>query len=61
MYPMTIPFAVRKIGHAVIFVSDLERSTRFYTDVLGFKVSDIYDGTKMPGGMRSRLSQMRIE
>jgi catechol 2,3-dioxygenase len=51
MYPMTTPFAVRKIGHAVIFVSDLERSKRFYTDVLGFKVSDIYDGTKMPGGM----------
>jgi catechol 2,3-dioxygenase len=51
MYPMSIPFAVRKIGHAVIFASDLERSTRFYTDVLGFKVSDVYDGTKMPGGM----------
>jgi catechol 2,3-dioxygenase-like lactoylglutathione lyase family enzyme len=51
MYPMNTPFAVRKIGHAVIFVSDLERSKRFYTDVLGFKVSDIYDGTKMPGGM----------
>jgi len=51
MYPMSTPFAVRKIGHAVIFVSDLERSKRFYTDVLGFKVSDIYDGTKMPGGM----------
>jgi catechol 2,3-dioxygenase len=48
---MTQPFAVRKIGHAVIFASDLERSKRFYTDVLGFKVSDIYDGSKMPGGM----------
>ena len=48
---MSIPFAVRKIGHAVIFASDLERSTRFYTDVLGFKVSDVYDGTRMPGGM----------
>ena len=48
---MSIPFAVRKIGHAVIFAADLERSTRFYTDVLGFKVSDVYDGTKMPGGM----------
>src|SRR5215469_7484711 len=48
---MSPPFAVRKIGHAVIFASDLERSTRFYTDVLGFKVSDVYDGSKMPGGM----------
>ncbi|HEY6981405.1 VOC family protein [Reyranella sp.] len=48
---MIPPFAVRKIGHAVVFVSDLERSRRFYTDVLGFKVSDIYPGSMMPGGM----------
>jgi catechol 2,3-dioxygenase-like lactoylglutathione lyase family enzyme len=48
---MNTPFAVRKIGHAVIFASDLERSTRFYTDVLGFKVSDTYPGSMMPGGM----------
>ena len=50
-YPMSIPFAVRKIGHAVIFVSDIERSKRFYTEVLGFQVSDVYDGSMMPGGM----------
>ena len=48
---MSIPFAVRKIGHAVIFVSDIERSKRFYTDVLGFRISDVYDGSMMPGGM----------
>jgi catechol 2,3-dioxygenase len=48
---MNTPFAVRKIGHAVVFVSDLERSRRFYTDVLGFKVSDAYPGSMMPGGM----------
>ncbi|MBS0224479.1 MAG: VOC family protein [Proteobacteria bacterium] len=48
---MVPPFAVRKIGHAVIFVSDLERSRRFYADVLGFKVSDVYSGSMMPGGM----------
>src|SRR5476651_1574741 len=48
---MNTPFAVRKIGHAVIFVSDLERSKRFYTDVLGFKISDIYPGSMMPGGL----------
>jgi catechol 2,3-dioxygenase len=48
---MNPPFAVRKIGHAVVFVSDLERSKRFYTEVLGFKISDIYPGTMMPGGM----------
>lgn len=48
---MIPPFAVRKIGHAVIFVADLERSRRFYTEVLGFKVSDTYPGSMMPGGM----------
>ena len=48
---MNAPFAVQKIGHAVVFASDLERSTRFYVDVLGFNVSDTYPGTLMPGGM----------
>ena len=48
---MTTPFAVRKIGHAVVFVADLERSRRFYTEVLGFKVSDVYPDSMMPGGM----------
>ena len=48
---MNPPFAVQKIGHAVINVSDLEASKRFYTDVLGFKVSDIYPEAMMPGGM----------
>ena len=48
---MSIPFAVRKIGHAVIFVSDLERSKQFYTGVLGFQISDIYPVSMMPGGM----------
>jgi catechol 2,3-dioxygenase-like lactoylglutathione lyase family enzyme len=48
---MTAPFTVRKIGHAVIYVSDMARSRRFYTDVLGFKVSDDYPPTMAPGGM----------
>jgi catechol 2,3-dioxygenase-like lactoylglutathione lyase family enzyme len=48
---MRPPFAVRKIGHAVVYVSDLERSKRFYTEVLGFQVSDVYPGSMMPGGM----------
>src|SRR3989337_2507192 len=48
---MTPPFAVQKIGHAVINVTDLEASKRFYTDVLGFRISDVYEGNKMPGGM----------
>lgn len=47
----TPPFAVQKIGHAVINVADLEASKRFYTEVLGFKISDIYPDGMMPGGM----------
>ncbi|MPZ32658.1 MAG: hypothetical protein GEV13_16960 [Rhodospirillales bacterium] len=48
---MNPPFAVQKLGHVVVNVSDLEASRRFYTEVLGFKVSDIYPGNMMPGGM----------
>jgi catechol 2,3-dioxygenase-like lactoylglutathione lyase family enzyme len=48
---MNPPFAVQKIGHAVVNVADLDRSRRFYTEVLGFKVSDIYPDKMMPGGM----------
>lgn len=32
---------IRRLGHVGIFVKDVEASKRFYTDVLGFKVSDI--------------------
>lgn len=48
---MTLPFAVRKLGHVVVNVSDLEKSRRFYTEVLGFQPTDIYGDDKMPGGM----------
>jgi catechol 2,3-dioxygenase-like lactoylglutathione lyase family enzyme len=45
------PFELRKIGHVVLMVADLQRSVAFYTGVLGFKVSDIYGDDMMPGGM----------
>jgi len=45
------PFSLNKIGHVVLRVSDLVRSTRFYTGVLGFRVSDIYGDEMMLGGM----------
>ena len=45
------PFDLRKIGHVVLMVADLQRSVAFYTGVLGFKVSDIYGDDMMPGGM----------
>jgi catechol 2,3-dioxygenase len=44
-------FQIRKLGHVVLRVADLEKSTRFYTDVLGFKISDVYPEDLMPGGM----------
>lgn len=37
---VTTPIKVKKLGHFVYEVSDIERSTRFWTEVMGFKVSD---------------------
>jgi catechol 2,3-dioxygenase len=34
------PVKVRKLGHIVLQVSDVERSVRWYTEVLNFRVSD---------------------
>jgi catechol 2,3-dioxygenase len=45
------PFDLRKIGHVVLNVTDLETAVRFYTAVLGLKVSDRYPDTMVPGGM----------
>jgi catechol 2,3-dioxygenase-like lactoylglutathione lyase family enzyme len=48
-----------KIGHVVFFVADLEVTEHFYTDVLGFVVSDRYPGAgtflrcSTPGGHHS--------
>ncbi len=44
-------FQLRKIGHVVLNVSDLEASVRFYTEVLGLEVSDRYPESMVPGGM----------
>jgi len=49
--PHGLPFRIAKIGHVVINVSDLDRSVGFYTQVLGFSVSDVYPETMVPGGM----------
>lgn len=49
--PRGLPFDLRKIGHVVLKVRDVARSTAFYVDVLGFRVSDVYPETMMPGGM----------
>jgi catechol 2,3-dioxygenase-like lactoylglutathione lyase family enzyme len=44
------PFRIGKIGHVALYVQDLERSARFYTETLGFSVSDVYGDNMMPGG-----------
>lgn len=49
--PDGLPFNITKIGHVVLVVSDLDRSLEFYTQVLGFRVSDVYPDTMMPGRM----------
>jgi catechol 2,3-dioxygenase len=51
MADTSLPFALRKIGHVVLNVSDLDAAVRFYTEVLGLEVSDRYPDTMVPGGM----------
>ena len=46
-----LPFHLRKIGHVVLNVTDLEASVRFYTELLGLAVSDRYPDSMVPGGM----------
>lgn len=49
--PQDLPFSINKIGHVVLNVADLQRSVAFYTQVLGFAVSDVYPHEMVPGGM----------
>jgi catechol 2,3-dioxygenase len=48
---MTPPFQLRKIGHVVLNVGDLEACARFYTELLGLEVSDVYKDDLRPGGV----------
>ena len=43
-------FKIRRLGHVVLQVTDLERSLLFYTQVLGFKATEIYSKKLQPGG-----------
>jgi catechol 2,3-dioxygenase len=49
--PRGLPFRIGKIGHVVLNVRDVERSARFYTEILGFEISDVYPEEMAPGGM----------
>ena len=48
--PAGMPFKIQRLGHVVLQVSNLDRSMLFYTQVLGFKVSDVYPEDLQPGG-----------
>ena len=37
---MGTPIRTRKVSHVLLHVSDIERSVKFYTEILGFKESD---------------------
>jgi len=49
--PHGLPFRIGKLGHVVLNVTDITRSVRFYTEVLGFRISDVYPESMVPGGM----------
>jgi catechol 2,3-dioxygenase-like lactoylglutathione lyase family enzyme len=49
--PENLPFTIGKISHVVMKVTDIERSVAFYTQLLGFRVSDAYPESMMPHRM----------
>jgi catechol 2,3-dioxygenase-like lactoylglutathione lyase family enzyme len=49
--PQGLPFQIGKIGHIVINVRDVAKSAEFYTQILGFQISDVYPDEMVPGGM----------
>jgi catechol 2,3-dioxygenase-like lactoylglutathione lyase family enzyme len=49
--PKGLAFRISKIGHVGLNVTDLERSTKFYTEVLGFSVTESMGENQRPGGL----------
>jgi catechol 2,3-dioxygenase len=49
--PADMPFKIGKMGHAVLVVRDIDASVKFYTQMLGFKVSDVYPDSMVKGRM----------
>ena len=49
--PEDLPFNITKIGHVVLRCQDVEKSVKFYTDILGFRVSDVYPDSMVHGKM----------
>ncbi|MEA2658680.1 MAG: hypothetical protein QOF64_1276 [Candidatus Binatota bacterium] len=48
--PDGLGYKIRRLGHVVLQVADLERSLLFYTQVLGFNLTEIYSEDLHPGG-----------
>jgi len=46
-----LPFNITKIGHVVLRCQDVKTSVKFYTEVLGFRVSDVYPDSMIQGKM----------
>jgi catechol 2,3-dioxygenase len=38
--PETTPVKVKKVGHVVFRVNDVERTAKFWTEIMGFRISD---------------------
>ena len=49
--PKGMPFRINKIGHVGVNVTDIERSTQFYTEVLGLSVTESMGENQRPGGL----------
>lgn len=49
--PKGTPFRINKIGHVGLNVTDIERSTKFYTEVLGLSVTESMGENQRPGGL----------
>lgn len=52
---------IQELGHLVLFVTDIQRSTRFYEEVLGFPVIQKTDQIALFSGGRTHHELLLIE
>lgn len=59
-YPQ--PFKIRRLGHFGFNIADLQAGIDFYSKLLGFRITDTRDFSKVPGReeMAKRLTDPRI-
>ncbi|MEE2999999.1 MAG: VOC family protein [Pseudomonadota bacterium] len=46
-----LPFNINKIGHVVLRCQNIVESVKFYTEILGFRISDVYPDSMIEGKM----------